>query len=105
MQHVGTSHDYDSLLFRQFAQGINHFDDAATVVITEEGNDYVLHLNLPFDKKADLEVFKNEEQLIVRVGSYRRDLFLPGALALLTIKKASFESGELRISFTKAKGD
>ena len=73
--------------------------------ITRQGRDYVLHLRLPFARKADLEVFKNEEQLIIRVGSYRRDLFLPGALALLTIKKASFEAGELRIIFAKGDSD
>ena len=73
--------------------------DGTPQKITREGKKYVLRLSLPFAKKADLEVLKNEEQLILRVGSYRRDLFLPGALALLTIEKASFESGELRISF------
>lgn len=75
--------------------------DGTPMRVAKEGSSYVLHLKLPFARKADLDVLKNDEQLIVRVGGYRRDLFLPAALAMLKVRKASFESNELRIAFAK----
>jgi len=69
--------------------------------ITREGKDYMLILKLPFVKKADLTVLKNEDQLTIQIGNYRREIILPSALALLDIKKAKFEETELKISFKK----
>jgi len=69
--------------------------------IVREGKGYTLILNLPFAKKADLEVLKNEDQLTIQIGNYRREIILPSALALLDVKRAKFEAGELKINFTK----
>ncbi len=69
--------------------------------IFKEGKDYVLALKLPFANKADIEVLKNEDHMTIQIGNFRREIFLPSALALLDIDKAKFEAHELRISFKK----
>jgi len=52
-------------------------------------------------KKAHLEVLKNEDQLTIQIGNYRREVLLPGALALLKVGKATFETNELKVTFVK----
>ncbi|MFH1614543.1 MAG: ArsA family ATPase [Planctomycetota bacterium] len=71
--------------------------------ITREGKCYTLILKVPLVKKADLEILKNEDQITIKIGNYRREIILPSALALLDIKRAKLESNELKITF--AKGD
>ena len=90
----------------RFAKSIYGEDDPTQLYyegcpqrIEKQGENYVLCLRLPMARKADLEVIKNDEQLIVRVGAYRRDFFLPNVLAAREIKKASFESDELKVAF------
>lgn len=68
--------------------------------LKENGN-HLFVLSLPFLDKADLEVFKDEDQLIIRAGSYKREIFLPNPLAVLKITNASFKENELRITFSK----
>jgi arsenite-transporting ATPase len=69
--------------------------------IIKEGDGYVLVLKLPFVKKAHIEVLKNEDQLTIQIGNYRREVLLPGALALLEVGKAIFEANELKVTFVK----
>jgi len=69
--------------------------------VTKEGGTYVLTLKLPFVEKADLEILKNEDELKIQIGNYRRDIMLPGALSLLDVDRATFEANELRITFVK----
>ncbi|MBN2271813.1 MAG: ArsA family ATPase [Sedimentisphaerales bacterium] len=62
---------------------------------------YVLVLQLPFVKKGGLDILRNEDQLTVRIGNYRREILLPATLCLLEVGKATLEENELRISFIK----
>lgn len=62
---------------------------------------YVLRMHLPFAKREDLEVIKDEDQLFVRSGPWRREIFLTSATALLDIEKAVLEGNDLRVYFTK----
>lgn len=39
------------------------------------------------------------DQLIVRVGNYRREIILPTTLAVLSVEKAKLQRGELMIVF------
>lgn len=67
--------------------------------VVKEQDTYVLILKLPFVEKAELDILRNEDQLTVRIGNYRREILLPATLSLLTIGEATLESNELRVSF------
>jgi len=69
--------------------------------VVKEGAAYVLILKLPFVKKAALNILKNEEQLTIQIGNYRREMLLPSALSLLQVDKATLKANELKITFVK----
>lgn len=77
-----------------------YYDQRPQQVISEQDG-YVLIIQLPFAKKASLDILRNEDQLTVRIGNYRREILLPATLSLLQIGKAKLESNELRIAFVK----
>jgi arsenite-transporting ATPase len=60
----------------------------------------VLRLSLPFVTRAEVDLARNGDELVVTVGSYRRLLTLPTGLARLRIAGARVEAGELRVRFT-----
>jgi len=62
---------------------------------------YMLVLKLPFVKKAEVNILKNEQELTIQIGNYRRDILLPSALSLLDVEKATLKADELRITFFK----
>jgi arsenite-transporting ATPase len=69
--------------------------------IVKEADAYVLILKLPFVKKAELDILKNENELTIQIGNYRRDILLPSSLGLLDVAKATLEENELRVTFVK----
>jgi arsenite-transporting ATPase len=69
--------------------------------IVKDGDAYVLILRLPFVKKAELDILKDEDELTIQIGGYRREILLPGALSLLQVGKATLKANELRINFVK----
>jgi len=77
-----------------------YYDQRPQQVVKEQ-DAYVLVIQLPFVKKAGLDILRNEDQLTVRIGNYRREILLPATLSLLEIGKAKLESNELRIAFVE----
>jgi len=67
--------------------------------IVRDGRAHVLVLQLPFVKKAQVEILKNEDELTIQIGNYRRDILLPSSLSLLHVDKATLRANELRITF------
>ncbi|MEI5673707.1 MULTISPECIES: ArsA family ATPase [unclassified Nocardioides] len=59
----------------------------------------VLHLALPHATRADVDLARNGDDLVVTVGSYRRVLSLPAGLARLRVSGARVEAGELQVRF------
>lgn len=59
----------------------------------------VLHLALPHVTRADVDLARNGEELVVTVGSYRRLLTLPAGLSRLRVSGARVEQGELQVRF------
>jgi arsenite-transporting ATPase len=70
--------------------------------IVKQGDNYVMILKLPLVKKAQLDIIKNEDELTIQIGNYRREILLPSVLGLLQVTKARLEANELRITFVKA---
>ena len=64
-----------------------------------------LRVEVPFAEKGDLSLKKIGLEVIVRVGSQKRTLMLPPALAAYAASGARFEDGALEISFEKRADD
>jgi arsenite-transporting ATPase len=61
---------------------------------------YILSLNLPFVEKGALDLTQKGEELIVRAGSFKRNILLPRILLHHSVQGAKFEGERLRITFT-----
>jgi arsenite-transporting ATPase len=59
----------------------------------------VLRIALPFAQLQDVELARHGEELVVTVGSYRRLLALPAALARHQVAGARVEDGSLQVRF------
>ncbi|HWU32579.1 MAG TPA: ArsA-related P-loop ATPase, partial [Marmoricola sp.] len=73
-----------------------------TVERTETGA--ILTVQLPFARQADVDLARHGEELVVTVGSYRRLLALPGALARQNVVAARVEGGRLQVRFETRTG-
>jgi arsenite/tail-anchored protein-transporting ATPase len=58
-----------------------------------------LSLSLPFVSRAEVDLARNGDELVVTVGSYRRLLTLPTGLARFRVAGARVEEGELQVRF------
>ena len=61
----------------------------------------VLHLALPLAGRADVDLARNGDELVVTVGSYRRLLTVPAGLARHRVAGARVEGGELQVRFVE----
>ena len=68
-----------------------------TITRTDDGA--VLRIALPFAEKKDVDLARHGDELVVTVGSYRRLLALPAALARHTVTGARVGSGSLQVRF------
>lgn len=64
-----------------------------------EGGGAVVHLRLPFVTRAEVDLARNGDELVMTVGSHRRLLTLPPGLARLRVAGARVVDGELRVRF------
>ena len=69
--------------------------------IDHEDSNYTLNLSLPFTAKGDIGLVKNNDELIVQVGYFRRNIILPNILRGLDIVGAKLEDGKLKIRFVR----
>ncbi|CAN5695924.1 ArsA family ATPase [soil metagenome] len=67
--------------------------------VHRRGEHYELELALPFADRDDLEVARHGDELLVRVGPYRRALVLPDSLRRRTVIGANLRDGRLRVTF------
>lgn len=65
----------------------------------KEAGHYILTLALPFVEKGDISLTQNGDELVIRVGNFKRNIILPRTLAGSTANEAQFEGGKLRIRF------
>jgi arsenite-transporting ATPase len=94
-----------------FADALYEDTDPAAVLhvgeplaITEEGGSYVLSLELPFADHDDLELGRHADELLVRVGPYRRSILLPDSLRRRDVAGARLRDGVLRVTFAGETG-
>ena len=73
--------------------------DGQPLRITRRGGRTTLALDLPFADRDDLELGRRGEELLVRVGPYRRAITLPDSLRSRPVLDATLRQGRLRVSF------
>ncbi|MFH0958839.1 MAG: ArsA family ATPase [Pseudomonadota bacterium] len=69
--------------------------------IVEDSNFYVMNMKLPFVKKDYIDLFKEKEDLVVRIGSFKRHVFLPRVLLNRKPTQAKLEDNVLSVKFAK----
>jgi arsenite-transporting ATPase len=67
--------------------------------VRREDGTFVLSLELPFTTREDVAVSRFADELVLQVGSWRRNLILPRALVEAQTTGARFEGHTLNISF------
>jgi arsenite-transporting ATPase len=94
---------------RAFADRLWHDDDPVASLhegeplqVERDGDGFVLSLALPFADKHDLEVGRRDDELLVRVGPYRRALMLPDSLRRRPVVEAAMADGRLVVRFGAA---
>src|SRR5919201_1591323 len=72
--------------------------------IRKRGPSYLLAMRLPFASRDDLDIHRRGDELLIKVGSYKRTLILPQTLQRLAIREASFVEDRLEIRFARESG-
>jgi arsenite/tail-anchored protein-transporting ATPase len=75
------------------------------LAITRTSDGAVLRLRLPFVGRADVDLARDGDDLVVTVASYRRLLALPAGLARRRVAGARVDDGELQVRFTGESGE
>jgi arsenite-transporting ATPase len=67
--------------------------------ITRRGDRTTMSIELPFADREDLELGRRGDELLVRVGPYRRAITLPDSLRNRAVADASLKQGRLKVVF------
>ncbi|MCU1378474.1 MAG: Arsenical pump-driving ATPase, partial [Acidimicrobiales bacterium] len=94
---------------RGFAEGLYgtvapeaRLHDGELFRVEAEGDELVLRLPLPGADRDELDLAQRDDELLVRVGPYRRALVLPDSLRRRTVTAAGLEGDVLTVRFGKA---
>jgi arsenite-transporting ATPase len=68
---------------------------------TKRDEVYTLELNLPFVQKEEIDITRQQEDVVIRVGSIKRHVPLPRALARLKTAGAKMDGNRLVIRFVE----
>jgi len=67
-----------------------------------EGDGFVLEIDLPFTERDDIDLARRADELLVRVGPYRRAVSLPDTLRNRPVRGARMVDGHLAVTFGAA---
>jgi arsenite-transporting ATPase len=67
--------------------------------VRRDGDGFVLELDLPFTSKEQVHLTRFADELVIQVGSWRRNLILPRVLVDAPTRSAGFHDHTLRIEF------
>jgi arsenite-transporting ATPase len=73
--------------------------DGAAITIERKGDVSTLSMPLPFCDHDELDVGRRDDELLVRVGPYRRAVHLPDSLKRRDVKSAELRDGRLEVAF------
>ena len=93
-------------LLAEMAEEVYGERDATSVLfhddpisVHKEGDGYILQLRLPFVTGGDLDVHRRTDELVVRVGPYKRNILLPQILKRMVVRGANLVEDRLEIMF------
>jgi len=72
--------------------------EKSMLIYRENGVD-IVSLKLPYTEKPEVELYKTNDVLIVKVGWYKRSVVLPYSLVRKNTSKAEFKDGRLLVYF------
>ena len=81
------------------ADPADHLHEGEALRVKRDGSSYVLTLELPFADRDELDLSRREDELLVRVGPYRRAIVLPDSLRRRSVAEAAMRHGRLRVVF------
>ncbi|HEX6425790.1 MAG TPA: ArsA family ATPase [Acidimicrobiales bacterium] len=67
--------------------------------VRRDGDVMALEVDLPFTDRDDLDLGRSGDELLVRVGPYRRAVVLPDALRRRVVSGATLRDGRLSVAF------
>lgn len=70
--------------------------------IDKADEDYILRIKLPFVTKDHVDLFNDDGGLVIRVGSFKRHVFMPRILTGRKPGRASLEDNVLSVAFPKS---
>ena len=82
---------------------LDHFFQGKPYNLVKENSGYKLLVNLPFAHKGTVDLHKISDELILRVGAYKRHILLPKHVAAAPTVKAKLEGQHLSIAFEGVK--
>jgi arsenite-transporting ATPase len=88
------------VLFEQSDASSVLFDQLTQELVTDNGT-ALLRLTLPFAEKDEIGLKKIGMEVVVRVGTQKRTIVLPQALASYRPAGARFDDGALEVTFEK----
>jgi arsenite-transporting ATPase len=81
------------------ADPVQIFSSQKPIAIAKLDGSFVLSLTLPFIEKKEVDLSQKGEELIIRVGPFKRNIILPRILLNQTVKAAKFDGDKLKITF------
>lgn len=73
-----------------------------TYQVTRDGDEYVLHIRLPFLQDQACKAEQFGDQLVIRIHNQRRHYLLPKFLAYYRLRSTELDESWLRVHFTSA---
>ncbi|MDF1594553.1 MAG: ArsA family ATPase [Acidimicrobiia bacterium] len=78
---------------------ITGFKGVSPFTLTEDGEEVIIELAVPFADEEELDVLRRGAELYITVGPYRRSFVLPDSLLRRRIAGAKLSGGVLRVTF------
>jgi arsenite-transporting ATPase len=75
--------------------------EGVAFTVEADGEDMVLRLPLPGASRDELDLGQRDDELLIRVGPYRRAMILPDSLRRRSVSDATLEDGVLAVRFAK----
>ncbi|PON14248.1 arsenic-transporting ATPase [Candidatus Entotheonella serta] len=70
-----------------------------TYTFNKEGRDYTLEVAMPFVQKEEIDLTRQADDLVIRIGSLKRHVPLPRAIVRLKTAGAKMDEGRLIVRF------
>jgi arsenite-transporting ATPase len=70
----------------------------------QENGTHVIKVHLPFIQKREIDLTKVGDELIIRIGNFKKNLILPRIFVSLETRKAQLNGDTLKVYFGEAHG-